>query len=226
MTSGGAATHTKRRGVAQWAVANVPIVLTLLGLAGYFVVSLSYHAFYSRLGVDPEEVGLGYAESLTRGALAGIALALIILSFAISFVAVTVALGLLRLVLRRFSFVGHSSFSFKGWAQDAIGDFGPYAVSVLTVLLLWLVPDMYGSLADDLRDGKQIRAAYLSRTNPFGVHAHRAALRWLGREPAGSPDARDDLFYLGHSGGISVLYDATSRRVLRIPEGAAVVETQ
>lgn len=50
---------TTGRRLRSWIAGNVPIVLTLLGLWAYAVVMLSYRSFYSRLGVDVREVGLG-----------------------------------------------------------------------------------------------------------------------------------------------------------------------
>ncbi len=53
------------RDVAGWILRNVLTALTIAGLTAYVAVRLSAVIFYSRLGFTPEEVGLGYAESLS-----------------------------------------------------------------------------------------------------------------------------------------------------------------
>jgi hypothetical protein len=61
-----------------WLVANPVGALTVGGLAVYGVVRLSYALFYEPLGVTPEEVGLGYQQTLAESALAVVVILLIL----------------------------------------------------------------------------------------------------------------------------------------------------
>jgi hypothetical protein len=62
------------RRVVRWAGANVLLAMTILGLGTYAIVRLAYSLFYGPLDVTPEEVGLGYEETLAQSALALLAL--------------------------------------------------------------------------------------------------------------------------------------------------------
>jgi hypothetical protein len=48
------------------ALGHLPAVLIASGLILYGYLSLGYYSFYGRLGVDPNDVGLSYAGTLTR----------------------------------------------------------------------------------------------------------------------------------------------------------------
>jgi hypothetical protein len=52
--------------LGTWAIENPLSALTGLGLVLYGFLRLIYARFYSPLGVKPEEVGLGYAETLSQ----------------------------------------------------------------------------------------------------------------------------------------------------------------
>jgi hypothetical protein len=51
-----------------WVTTNVLPMLTVLGVALYVVLRLPYAVYYGTLGAAPEDVGLGYVETLARSA--------------------------------------------------------------------------------------------------------------------------------------------------------------
>jgi hypothetical protein len=50
---------------SQW-LSNIPALLTAIGLVLYGMLNMAYSLFYGRLGVNPEDVGLGYAATISR----------------------------------------------------------------------------------------------------------------------------------------------------------------
>jgi hypothetical protein len=77
----------------EWIVKNPLPTITIGGLLLYGVVRLAYALFYEPLGVTPEDVGLGYQQTLAQSALAvflitmlvGIALAVAAATYWVSF---------------------------------------------------------------------------------------------------------------------------------------------
>ena len=51
----------------RWDPSYGAVVVTLLGGVAYTVFRLAYALFYGRMGAAPEEVGLGYGQTLVRG---------------------------------------------------------------------------------------------------------------------------------------------------------------
>jgi hypothetical protein len=62
------AEHTASGGFGRSITANPVFLLTALGLILYGFLRLANSLFYTRLAVKPEEVGLGYAETLSQSA--------------------------------------------------------------------------------------------------------------------------------------------------------------
>jgi hypothetical protein len=68
-------------GIARSVAANPVFVVTALGLILYGLLRLANSLFYDPLAVKPEEVGLGYSETLSQSAVGGFAV--LMTSFAI-----------------------------------------------------------------------------------------------------------------------------------------------
>ena len=67
------------------------------------------------------------------------------------------------------------------------------------------------------RDGRSTRIGWID--NPLGIRAEAVEYRWIGDdEPDLLKQCRCKLVYLGRSTGTAVLFDATNRRTLRVPD--------
>jgi hypothetical protein len=91
------AENTASGGVARSVTSNPVFLLTALGLILYGILRLANAIFYERLGVKPEEVGLGYAETLSQsavGVLVILALGFALFGFVILFLGVVVPASL------------------------------------------------------------------------------------------------------------------------------------
>jgi hypothetical protein len=75
-----------------WFLDHVTGTLTVAGLVVYGLVRLGIDAFYSRLGVTAEDVGLTYAATLSRAAL-GLLVAFVAALLAVGFASIQTAAG-------------------------------------------------------------------------------------------------------------------------------------
>ena len=124
-------------GLGTWALQNPLSVVTLLGLVLYGFLRLVYDLFYGPLGVKPEEVGLGYAETLSQS-LVGILLYFI----GMFVVVVPLALALLLVFLMWAVLV---ATIFSDIRRDPRILIFMLPVVAFIVLLLWL-PDRVGQV--------------------------------------------------------------------------------
>ena len=60
-----AVTGTRSR-VTDWLAANTLAAVTIAGALMYGITRISYVGFYGEFGLDPEDVGIGYAATLAR----------------------------------------------------------------------------------------------------------------------------------------------------------------
>ena len=210
------------RRFASWVGSNPATALTILGIISYFAVTYSYRSFYGELGVDPEDVGIGYRRTLTDAAFAAVA----IVATTIVFFGTWLVVGLVLAPVR---------YAYGRWVRGVrrplnirnvlFSDAGGYVASVLLVLTFFLIPDGYKSMANDVRGGEPLHwESPVDFDNPFGLSAPLATLQWISDEPRGfKPEG--PLLYLGRSGGVVVIFDAGTDRVLRLPEGGVIIET-
>lgn len=91
-------------GLRAWVKDNVAVALTVGGLVLYVLLRLPYAVYYGRLGVDPEDVGLGYVETLARSTLA---IALIVLVIALGAALGVFVFGVIVVYARLFAVVLH-----------------------------------------------------------------------------------------------------------------------
>jgi len=199
------------RGLARFADANPVVVVSSIGAVAYFVARAAQTSFYSKFGVEPEDVGLGYAQTLSRAAPGLLAL--------------TVVVGAIAFVLVR------------PWRyHDPQGDqrrIGPFArwligstLCSLLVLAVWM-PFAYDSRADDVKHGKPVRppglsTAYRLVTNPLGLRAVPVHVSWIGDVHA--YDFQNEVVYLGRADGIAIFFDPTNQRTVRVPQTDIVIE--
>lgn len=196
-------------------------VLALLGVITYVYLTVVYDRFYSVLHVDPADVGLGYATTLSRSS------GLIVIVVAI--------IGALLFLLRwiRTSLVA---------AVAAVTDFPPLAVVAIPALLvgvaaLWAaLPVLTSPYTEPTREASMAARAVLAGKpvaqvrlgNLTTVIDLRAEAVTLVAARPSSPGVtrlakRTDLLYLGKADGTVVLFDPRARQALHLPADAMVM---
>lgn len=290
-SSGGAAQPTHIRELLDQLVElarSVPWQAVSALVAVIFVLlRVVYASFYSSFGVAPEEVGLGFGQSLAQAAIGGIIVTVLVFTILLAYI-VWVWLGLWQAVgtltkeWRRFRqapakdraefvrylfhrasialvFIGGIAISrmvegrprwavivgaglVLGWLFN-IGDrvrnplprepgkrepkrlrrAVAYGFLLASVVFWFIFPFQAIRDADAVRDGVS------TPVGPFVPwHAQRALVSWTeGTPPPVLAEAQGHcLMYLGQGNGVSILYDVTSARTLRLPSSALAISVR
>ncbi len=183
------------------AMANPLLTLTLVGLVFYAIVRLSYDFYYSSFGLEPEDVGLGYADTISRAATI-IVTAPFLLMLGIGLV---MALGLcLWIGDDRPLLAGGLTAAFVYWGIATV-----IAVVTLCVDSAW-------RLADGVESGDPSPKGVID----IGVHPRLVEVAWFDEAPPTLADVGEHRTVLiGANDGTTFLYDATDCAMLRIPSG-------
>jgi hypothetical protein len=165
-------------------------VLTILGLSAYSLHRVAYSIFYGPLGVSPDEVGLGYAQSLVE---AGVGLFL--LTFAIGLIAAVLALIFSLVVNKKFP-------SPAQWR---------WAVLIVSFLILAAMPNstiIHAAMrADTVQHGRQVKPVRTFYVIPaIPISAEPVTMIWTGSSPPDLKTSLDCMMYLGRADGIAVFY--------------------
>jgi hypothetical protein len=201
--------------------ANPVVVVTWIGALAYFVTRAAQTSFYSKFGLEPEDVGLGYAEALSRAA---VALLLLIL------------LGASTLILMKI--LTSAAKAREPAERRAEGEplrIGPirwsvveFSIFTLLILAVWM-PPTYTRDAHSVKEGKSLRPAGLSSPlrlirNPLGLRVESVHVSWIDEERAAYDFGNRRVMYLGRSSGTAVFFDPTQNKTVRVPEGNIVIE--
>lgn len=194
-------------GLGGFVLGNAVVVVSLVGGLAYVAVSVGQAAFYDRFGVDAAEVGLGYADTLTRGG-------------RVLLPVVVLALFIFAMIAGRFSL-------------PRIEGAGLVALLVLLMfsLLVYVtigLPVQYARKADAVARGKELRPE-IDRLlavvlNPLGIRAERVRIEWTRRE--GEQPYRfssTEVIYLGRADGVAVLFDVVAKRTVRVPDSEVII---
>jgi hypothetical protein len=194
-------------------------LLAISAILGYIILRLAYGQFYSGLGVDPSDVGLGYANTIANSA---DFLLYAILSYVVIAAIAAVVVGVLTFIVDR---------DFRRWRERFKHTILSSVPRVLMLLLLAsFVRFLYIGTANAqaVREGRPV--AY-NRIGPFlvglGAGAQPAVVRPTGKPSETRSIAQlsgRTLFYLGKADGIAVLYDVKSQSAIYVPLSAAVIE--
>lgn len=164
---------------------------SIIGLLVYGLLRQLYAHFYGTLGASPEEVGLGYGETL---ALSGMAILWVLVLPPLLVVA-----GL-RVVpsLRRGATVDHR-------VQQVAPLVAVLLVLIGIGLLVWGVWDVTGKAYD----GQAVTSVNAGPLQVLGLRAEPATVWWLpDRIPADPSITSGECFlYLGQANGTTVLFD-------------------
>ena len=223
----------------------VPAVLALGAVLVYGLLILAYSQFYTELGVRPSEVGLQYGPGI--GGIAGVAIVLLVGSAIIW--SLYAAFAVIRAAVRRPRVAAPDAQTSRrsGRAKlkelaelwpDHLRDRRAVAGRVITIILaVSVVFGLYMLIvadrqADTVKEGGVIEPwRFLFGVEVLAVRADPAEVQILSR---GSTDAQlppvrlpvGDLFYLGRSDGMVVLYEAGQRgeqHVWHLPTSAVSV---
>ena len=211
-----------RRGL-PWreTLSQAPAVALVGGLLVYGYMRLYLQRFYGGLGVDPNDVGLTYADTLARS-IGFLIYCSVVLAYTL--VAALTLKTISRLIWRIHPATKHRRTYVPPGALLTVGV--PVIVTVsLIVASLWVVLDRAEHAARRVQAGRQ-----LPRSGLLGASVIRADLATV--EPAGkrgeSPAAERlqgrRLLYLGQSGGTVVLYDAAIQRAIYVPASSIVLQ--
>lgn len=163
---------------------NPVAIVSLIGAFAYFITRLAQTSFYSHFGIEPEDVGLGYADTLNR---AGVALLLLLILLAVLTLAVW--------AVRRLKVPGargdkiHDLETTNAQSPDGgrgrrISVTGAQVLIVAFVILLVAMPLAYRWNAGRVRNGLPLRPAGVSTpqrlfTNPLGLRVEPVRVAWV-----------------------------------------------
>jgi hypothetical protein len=204
-------------------------ILATSGVFIYAILSIAYEMFYSRLGIDPAEVGLDYAGILARSVgfilvTMGILLTLIVVA-----IVLPSALGLMGDLIKRKSTWTSARESFyariarPAWLQLYL---------LFCLIVIWLpivfaqIPSVYASI---VQNGYPLSPVRFGPVIVLSIHAAPVTLKPLTTTQGESPyiaalQKNRDLLYLGQNDGISVIYDPVNDQVIRISNASALIQ--
>jgi hypothetical protein len=187
----------------------IPAASTI-GLLVYGMLRQLYAHFYGSLGASPEEVGLGYSETL---ALSGMAvLWVLILPPAL------VLLGL-QVVPRRRR---------ERPADHWVRLFAPPLALLLLVLGAAVLIGGTWEATGRAYDGRAVTSVNIAELQVLGLRAEPATVWWKTGREVGDPalTSGECLLYLGQANGITVLYDPgpPTIRTIRLQTADVVVD--
>lgn len=209
------------RGLAKIATDNPVVVVSLIGAGAYFVTRLAQTSFYSNFGLEPEDLGLGYTETLSRAA-AGLLLLVLVAAIYTAALALVTHFATVENPAQRGMRLPR--FKLSPWR----------VIEFISLALLFLaawMPFVYAGDADSVREGNALQPAGVTWgifKNPLGLRAEPVHVSWIddkqGRYDFGSK--QEEVMYLGRANGIAVFFDPRKNRTVRVPDSEIVIERQ
>jgi hypothetical protein len=181
---------------------------SVIGLFMYGLLRQLYSHFYGSLGASPEEVGLGYSETL---ALSGIGIVwVLILPPALAVTAMTLIRGMRRVALR------------EGLTLVA----PPLGLAMLAIGVFILISGTWQATTLAY-DGGAVTSVNFGPMQVLGLRAEPATVTWIAGTPPSDPAfvSGECLLYLGQANGISVFFDPgpPQVRTIRVQSSAVLV---
>jgi hypothetical protein len=191
-----------------WLRSDWPKVLSLVGVLLYAFLWTATSAFYSRLGVDPQELGIDYGSILVKSA--GAIVLVLILS-------IVLVLLTSRLRDRRRTEGSLSPTSRRTLVALGIG-------VLVWGVGLFVIAAVHANMA---RDGRvaPTSVGFLPYV-PWRVWPAEVAAAEADPSSAVELLTRDCVFYLGTGNGKAFFYDVDQHRTIHVSTGAVVVSTQ
>ena len=200
----------KPPGLARFLTGNPVIMVSLIGASAFFVSRLAQTSFYGEFGLEPQDVGLSYTETLSRAA-AGLIVALLV------FVAITLVWWLyLRYVAARPRNAREQRRLVRGAA---------FVFASMLLILVYALPSGYVQLAEDVKDGNALRGiTWRFLENPLGLRVERVHVSWIDDMEPAYDFGSDEVMYLGRASGVAAFFDPRTQRTVRVPDSAIVIE--
>jgi hypothetical protein len=185
--------------------------LTAIGIFVYAGLRMSYWSFYSRFGVTPEEVGLGYIEILTRSAPALV-------------LAMAVAAAVNGLLARRFSLTARRAWRVAAWTTVLFLIVVLAAGSIRARTLAGVVARGIPVHPRFFTEFVAVQVDYVTLVPREKTAQEQPATIQQVQQEASSNEAgpadiegRTSLLYFGQSNQIAVLYDHVNQQIIRVP---------
>src|SRR5215218_8488893 len=209
------AEESGRRVLPAWLVPETTTqTLAVAGVVAYGVTYLGCVLFYGPFGVEPADVGLGYADVLAQAAV---------------FVGLLFAGGLLvggAVVVVARLLGAEWEARVRGGGPTRRGVLIAWSLGAVIVVSVVLVPVLVGALLDSAR-AQRGEAVSGTAFIDFGVDllpwsdAEVADVTWTG---TGKPPALPDcVIRLGEAQNVEVLYDPVAEETLRLPQASVTV---
>ena len=229
-----------------------PAVIPAAGVLLYGALNIAYSLFYGRLGVSPEDVGLGYASTLSRST--GFVLVVVLgFVFGVSPILWQRSLRRQRMLAKEEAYryvpgLGDREYEEmrrqeldmmrrqqQAWF-DQLHNRRVAMVVIATITVFLIVPTMVAPVfsagrANDVRAGIATTPVSVLGLTILDVHANPATIRATGKrgETAAIDELQSEkLLYLGQSNGISVFFSSSAKHAVYIPSSSIVlrIETQ
>ena len=200
-----------RSRVEDWLAANTLAAVTIAGALIYGITRISYVGFYGEFGLDPEDVGIGYAANARACAprlalLVRSSLPLVARLLRRGGVAVW-GRGPVRLNQRRFIAWGLVGGFLLGLLVSA-GDAQRAASAV--------------KRGDELRAPAGVISWGIVR-DPLGFTVREVNVEWVDGDASAHTKLGRPLMLLGSDSNVYYIYDVEHRRTLRLPRSLVIV---
>jgi hypothetical protein len=203
--------------------------------------------FYSQFGVQPEEVGLTYAQLLAQSAAAYLALFLLLAAGAlVAFFCIALAEAIVTALLRwcyRAAVKRKAPINvidrLARWTQDYKGAvrWALFPASYVALAYFVVAAGSFWSqsreLALDLQQGTSINRTFDITSwhsvlrlynNLLSLRADQVTVFETNAAGSGlSLQSRQALFYLGQASGTAIFYDSATKETLRVPASGLVI---
>lgn len=211
-------TTPERSGLQDWLAANTLAAVSIAGALVYGVTRISYVGFYGEFGLDPEDVGIGYAATLAR-ALPGLLvwtagyLLLSLTYLAVEFIAAWLSRG------RRVE---------SAWSLITRRRFAETAAVLAIALFVLVAPAIAQTAATRVKHGDELRApsgliSWGILRDPLGFTVREVNVKWVDSDPSSHTELGRTLMLLGTDSDVYYLFDVQFRRTLRLPRSLVIV---
>ena len=202
----------QRSRVEEWLAANTLAAVTIAGALIYGITRISYVGFYGEFGLDPEDVGIGYAATLAR-ALPGL-----LFWFAV-------------LCLSLLAYYAVAVWRYGGETPACLNQLRRFiAWGLVGGFLLGLLVSAGDAqrAASAVKRGDELRApagviSWGIVRDPLGFTVREVNVEWVDGDASAHTKLGRPLMLLGSDSNVYYIYDVEHRRTLRLPRSLVIV---
>ena len=208
-------------GLRPWVARNAGVALTIGGVLLYSVLRLSAVMFYSRLGFTPEEVGLGYVETLAwmLGALLIVIVIRVLVKLFVPHLAADVDY-VIRWIRRKPGLSHDEQVAEYERRSGGLRRLTEPRDLTVTLSVALLAPLVFAAVTGPAAArGEPIE--YL----PFRPIWRAEAARVHALDGITLPIGVECVLFVGESEGVYALYDPGTQQAWRVPVSSVVIET-